>query len=103
MSVSPQQARILRHVIEERVRQDAQWGEQNHPDGTSPAYVRAAEIARLTTERHAADGTVTWLDIIHEELMEAASEPEKEKLRAELVQVVAVGVAWIEAIDRRKA
>lgn len=103
MSVSPQQARILRHVMEERVRQDGIWGEQNHPDGTSALYVKPAQIAKMTTARRAAEGKVTWVDIFHEEVMEAFAETDPEKLRAELVQAVAVGVAWIEAIDRRKA
>ena len=103
MSVTPRQARILRHVIEERVRQDAKWGEQNHPDGTSALYVQPAQVAKMTTERRAAEGRVSWIDILHEEVMEAYAETDPEKLRAELVQVAAVTVAWLEAIDRRKA
>jgi hypothetical protein len=93
------QVTVVGEVIAERATQDRQWGEQNHPDGTSPAYTRAAEVAKAVTNRHAAEGSVTWFDILHEEVMEAFAEPNP---RAELVQVAAVAVAWIEAIDRRR-
>lgn len=43
----------------------------------------------------------TWLLIALEEALEAFSETDPVKLRAELVQLGAVVVAWIEAIDRR--
>jgi hypothetical protein len=95
------QVSVVGEVIAERAAQDRQWGEQNHPDGTSPAaYTRAAEVAQAVTNMHAAEGSVTWLDILHEEVMEAFA---SRTPRDELVQVAAVAVAWIEAIDRRKA
>jgi hypothetical protein len=36
-----------------------------------------------------------------EEVREAMAESDPAKLRVELVQVAAVSVAWIEALDRR--
>jgi hypothetical protein len=51
----------------------------------------------------AAEKTLKWVDILEEEVAEAAAESDPAKLRAELVQVAAVAVAWIEAIDRRAA
>lgn len=106
----------------ERARQDAKWGEQNHPDGTGRDesvlygvatqtnryldYSTAAELAEHATNATndaAESGTVTWRDILLEEVFEALAEDDATKLRTELVQVAAVAQQWAEAIDRRSA
>ncbi len=107
---------VLQEVLEERHRQEAKWGEQNHPDGTGPARMpllatdvnldlrTGAELARILRTKcnvtHAR-GDGTWLDILLEEVGEAMAESDPAKLRAELIQVAAVATAWAEAIDRR--
>lgn len=66
-------------IANERSRQDAKWGEQNHPD-------------------------LYWLGILTEEVGELAKaiiEEDHEHAVEELVQVTAVGVAWLESIERR--
>lgn len=80
-------SQVFDDVNDERNRQDAKWGEQNHLD-------------------------VVWNAILMEEVGEASQEvlttafgaaaKGHGDLREELVQVAAVAVAWIEAIDRRK-
>ncbi|TVT56105.1 hypothetical protein FNH05_08785 [Amycolatopsis rhizosphaerae] len=96
------QARALAEIAAERARQDARWGEQNHPDGTgAPADETAAATARRTCEDNFRDGKGTWRDIFLEEVHEALAEADPVRLRAELVQAAAVAVNWIEAIDRR--
>lgn len=111
----------------ERARQDAKWGEQNHPDGTGPLVValydaaslapnpeggtlnsftlaRAAWLAQAFTHAtnvKAREGGVTWRDILLEEVFEAMAEDDEEELRRELIQVAAVASQWAEAIDRR--
>ncbi len=115
--------RILDELAAERTRQDTKWGEQNHSDGTGTdwrifgrsadewlAIVRAA-LDQSTKRQIAVDlyGGLrelpatgpTWLLIALEEAFEAFVETDPAKLRAELVQLGAVVVAWIEAIDRR--
>ena len=106
---------VLDDVLTERRRQDARWGEQNFPDGTGPRRVEPcagfpitnwalADAARLHCERMASATTITWADIFREEAREVhAAEPNSDELRAELIQVAAVAVAWVEAIDRRWA
>lgn len=97
-----QTAPVLREVARERVRQDDMWGEQNHDWITGrPAQKRLADHARASCERHFADGDGGWQDILMEEFFEALAEGDTAKLRAELIQVAAVAVAWVEAIDRR--
>ena len=103
-------------VAAERARQDAKWGEQNHPDGTGP---RATPLNRIVhdgpigetsgsthyahglammavraTDQAARVGTVTWADILLEEVFEALAENDPAKLRAELIQVAAVAEQW---------
>jgi hypothetical protein len=114
--------RVYSEIARERNAQDAKWGEQNHRDGTGPdwrlfgssalewlTYVRAALDQTTKPGALFADGEVQvlpptgplWLLILLEEVFEALVETDPAKLRAELVQVAAVAVAWIEAIDRR--
>ena len=108
-------------VADERKKQDAKWGEQNHPDGTGPGtlpleflddygvrevFVLARPLARIATDRtnsNAEASHVTWKDILLEEVFEALAEEVPWMLRAELVQVAAVAQQWVETIDRREA
>lgn len=77
---------VLRSIGQERLRQDAKWGVQDHDQ-------------------------MTWLGILAEEFGEAAKEinelhfrgdtiGRKERIRAELIQVAAVAVAMVESLDR---
>lgn len=100
---------VLKEINDERRKQDEKWGQQNHPDGTGPADERSMGIAeamrdsmRDLTDARAKDGSLTWRDILNEEILEAYAEaPNSTALRKELIQSAAVIVAWIEAIDRR--
>lgn len=115
----------LDDIRAERARQDAKWGEQNHPDGTGPlvqplagVYGVVAEssiaitLARVFTQRtnhrfsgdddtDPRDRPGTWADILLEEVFEALAEEDVDALRRELIQVAAVASQWAEAIDRR--
>ncbi len=94
------QARILHEIARERDRQDVKWGAQHHPHGTSLSFVAMSDEAK---RRFDATSDPTWQMILDEEVLEAFSETDVDKLRAELVQVAAVAVAWLEDIDRTKA
>jgi hypothetical protein len=97
---------VLSDIEDERARQDAKWGEQNHPDGTGMfprADRRAADDARRECQMLAAGGMCTWRAILAEEVAEAFAETDPDKLRAELVQVATVAVQWVETLDRRAA
>lgn len=94
----------LYDVAVERKRQIEKHGDQSHlPDGTSSTYVHQADAHRDITDRAFKAGRLTWRHILAEEFFEALAETEPAKLRAELVQVAAVCVAWCEAIDKRGA
>jgi hypothetical protein len=69
-------------VLAERTRQDAKWGQRTHAWGI-------------------------WLTILMEEIGEASeamldTPKDRDRVRAELVQVAAVAIAWIEAMDRAR-
>lgn len=98
-------------VRAELARQDAKWGEQNHPDGTGPDVVWAytgpaayvADSARSTVEQLATAGHVTWQDIFLEEVAEVFAEGSPDRLLDELLQVEALARQWRLAIRRRLA
>lgn len=102
---------ILLEIIHERALQDTVWGEQNHPNGTGPdqqllgagkRFARLRDAAKDRTDGRAFAGTVTFADVLLEEVFEAVAEDDPAKLRAELIQVAAVAAQWVEAIDRGK-
>lgn len=84
--------RVVREVLDERDRQEDRWGEQNHPsfDQVLLDRVRASGHIAYTTSH--AEAVAASDQAVHSG---------EEHLREELVQVAAVAVAWIEAIDRR--
>jgi hypothetical protein len=106
---------VLQDIADERRRQDAKWGEQNHLDGTGPTtrilkstdinldLRTGSELAWIMRTRcDAAESTgQTWRNILLEEVFEALAEADPAALRGELVQVAAVATSWVEAIDRR--
>lgn len=96
---------VYTEIYEERSRQDAKFGPQNHPDGTHASEYREYRrtAARQTCQDAAAGGYLTWRHILAEEVFEAFAEEDPAKLRTELVQCAAVCVAWIEALDRRNS
>lgn len=90
---------VLQDVRDERARQDLKFGIQRHPNGTSAKFKPLADSARNATRQADLNGTNTWYHIAREEFWEAMSETDRAALRTELVQLVAVGVAWIESLD----
>lgn len=84
LRTDPQMWRVLAEVKDERVRQDAKWerrpGEWPAPDPDSAA------LAVLVEEVG--------------EVARALLSETPDRVREELVQVAAVAVAWIEALDQ---
>jgi hypothetical protein len=112
---------VLAEVAEERVRQTAKHGDQSHlPNGTGPALIlrdlpqyqsasRADHLAiwakarcKAASQNEGGDGSITFEHILTEEWGEAIAESDPVKLRAELIQLAAVAVQWVQAIDRRE-
>lgn len=95
---------IAEEILSEVDRQQELWGEQNHPDGTGLTEDdRRANRMKAFNDVFVEKGTLTWRDILLEEVYEAFAETDLVKLREELIQVSAVALSWVDAIDRRKA
>ena len=95
---------ILGQIAGERIRQHEKWGEQNHPDGTGAKwYQTQANAAKARCQQNVQAGVCTYRDILIEEVYEALAERDPLALRQELIQVAAVCVQWVQAIDRRTA
>jgi hypothetical protein len=95
---------VLLDVDVELERQDALWGDQSHlPNGTTRSLVGVADQLRENADRNAKDGTLTFADILFEEVYEAMAEEDEEKLEIELIQVAAVAAQWVKAIRARRA
>jgi hypothetical protein len=92
---------IFDQLSAERRRQHEKFGQQDHKDGTSIRNKHLADEARRACDGDFRRGHGSWNVILMEEVFEAIAEEEPEKLREELLQVAAVAIAWIEAIDRR--
>lgn len=93
---------VLGDVLAERIHQVAKWGEQHREDGTGgPVMHRMAEDMRDRCNYLAENGGADWRAVLLEEVYEAMAESDPKTLRAELTQVAAVCVAWIEDIDSR--
>lgn len=95
---------VLHAIHEERERQDIKFPDQRDLlDGTGGERARSvAATAKAQCDDATAAKRVTWKDVLREEYAEAVAEEDPAKLRAELIQVAAVCIKWIEAIDKRK-
>jgi len=107
-------------VLRECSAQLEQWGEQNHPmldpillkrpGGCGPARmaneyeVPTETRARGLLERAAEKSELTYMHILLEEVCEAIACLDDEKaMRGELIQVAAVAISMVEAIDRQES
>lgn len=101
---------IIKQIIDERKRQHKLWGEQNHPSivkdfphPLSEYYgIRDEEEAKIICESRLIHNEGTWADIFLEEVSEVIHADSPEKMKEELIQVLAVGVAWIQSIDKNE-
>lgn len=93
---------ILQEVFDERKRQHAKFGEQNHPLWVpSLEDVKLADISKASCDNAFANGEETWRHVLQEEYCEALAESDPDLVRAELIQLAAVAVQIVEMSDRR--
>ena len=118
MSDMTQTSNVLMMVFEERVRQEARYGNANKTteSGTGPGtrwllpytFDSAQQIQqqlRYDYEDWEAEGNkVTWAHLVREELAEAFElEPGDPNLEVELIQVAALCVSWVERLKAQRA
>lgn len=105
IAASDRTASIATEAVEEIQAQMRKWGiDRVHP-GVGPGDYVVVNVARMLerVSRVSQDVTeTTWANILGEEVGEAIRAEGEEARRAELVQVAAVALAWIDAIDRAR-
>ena len=102
---------VLELVRQERVRQEARYGETNRllVGGTGPEtrwlgpYTSdsADDIEKTLRSDYDDWGDAhlpTWTHLVREEVAEAFKESDPERLAAELVQVAALCVSWVDRL-----
>ena len=95
-------ARVMQDVFNERLRQHKKYGLQAHDNGTGQSMDDLnLEHTRNAYTEALSSGCLTWREILTEEVAEAYAERVPARLRAELVQVAAVAIAWAECLDRK--
>jgi hypothetical protein len=105
-TIKDERAQIFCELDNERKRQDAKWGEQNHPirdESRDADYKETAELLKALCNFRAKAKTLTWFDIAAEEFLEVFAEDTPERQREELIQLGAVVVSMVECIDRKQA
>ena|ERR1700748_1699925 len=107
--MSEKRVEIFNEISAERLKQDVKWGEQNLPSvvpGLTPKElseryeIPTEERGKKIYDHYASTGEQTFTDIAVEELTEVVGALNEKDRREELVQLAAVIVQWIEAIDR---
>lgn len=94
---------IVESVLAECASANAKHGTNDAiPDGTGGDLSETlAASARAACDQAMERGFLTWGLVLREETAEALAERDPAALRAELVQVAAVAMRWIRALDRR--
>lgn len=120
-ALTPGMADALESAVAERARQDEKWGQLDHPMvslaarrgfvtadvAASAALLPTAARAREHCNHEHRTGKGTFFSILVEEVAEAFEAcvlhgEASDQARKELVQVVAVGIAMIESVDRAR-
>lgn len=102
--------KIFDQVRAEREKQTVKWGEQNHPS-LKLGYdtgIKTAQILNLPSEglikslvdQEAKTKESNWSTIALEEFTEVVIADNDYERRAELIQLIAVCVQWVECLDR---
>jgi len=98
--------RVFADITAERARQIAKWGVQHRADDTGGShYEEMAELSKQVCQgaERSTPGGASWRLVLAEEVNEAFAETDPDALCAELTQVAAVCVAWLEDIRSRKS
>lgn len=95
---------ILLQVLDERGLLDVGLTASGLADGTHrAAFAPHASAAKAQRTRAYRVSRLTWMHVAREAFFSALEETDEIELRERLVWLAAVVLAWIEAIDRRRA
>ncbi len=101
---------VLADVKTHRAEQITRYGlNEDLEDGTGLktrwlmplSFYSATAIEELLRTEYGSHHKPTWMHLVREEVAEAFMAETPEELRAELIQVAALCVSWIETLDAR--
>lgn len=95
---------IFKEIVQERKRQKQKWGIQNHPMFSFESDRMICDISSVIYKsiNDKENGGKSWYNILMEEIYEAFSEKDYDKVRQEFIQVLAVVIQIIEYLERNK-
>lgn len=92
---------LLQEMLAERDRQAGRFPAQRLPLGTGREHWhRLATHMKDAIRRSVEDGTLTWADVLREEMYEVLAETDPQRIRKELIQLAAVALRVVEDIDQ---
>lgn len=93
--------KFFEDVLAEHERARAKHGQQKYPNGTggdAQLWVILDQVRTLVSLRSDMR-VVTWNEVLLEEYLEVANETDPVKLKAELIQVAHIALAWATKLD----
>lgn len=93
---------VLSSVVVHREEQIKKHGNNNYPDGTRADLMPFLEAVQRICTHNTDAGTVTWREVLTEEVLEAFTETDERKLEKELIQIATVAAAWVTCLRRRR-
>lgn len=93
---------IFDDIVKERQNQQKKHGNTSHPNGTGFHYQEMCQMFQKLTKYNFQNDEGSWIDILLEEVFEAAAEEDPDRLRAELIQVAATACAWVKDLDNQQ-
>lgn len=73
-----------------------------HPNGTGGQFVELAAGFNQRRTTRTVTGSITWADIMLSETYAALAATDPRELKAELVQIAAAALAWVEDLDQHQ-
>lgn len=93
--------RLFELVLREHDRARAKHGPQKYANGTgedASLWVILDQVRTLVSLKTDLK-TVTWAEVLFEEVLEVMNERDAQKLKEELIQVAHVALAWATKLD----
>lgn len=111
IDVDARDGSTIMDLLYEKAAQRQKFGIQHHDDGTGAdqtvldgfTFSELANTFKAVNDRYELVGAAhSWAFILLEEVFEALSETDPDRLTYELIQVMAVAASWIDDVDSRK-
>jgi len=110
--ISPAAPAVIAEILAAHARNRVARGDCDYPsvialqpgDPTCRVYhIPSKAECRQRLDVIGGRGSIAWTDVLLERFADAVAAPDEFQRRADLVQIAAIAMEWIESIDRRLA